>query len=188
MADKSDWIVGGFQFGTEKDAALARDELLRIENIEEKLDYENLPMVNAVYKKAINKHVFKTPIGYVFLKKLQDILSEKPIEEEVNPIPISGVFNLRDSTSPAVERVKASKEKVKQKPTKEMITKRISIVANIVLLFLVAALFVISINGASPTVLNYEHALQNKYSQWEKELSEREAAIREKEKELLISE
>ena len=40
MADKTDWIVDGFQFGTEKDAELARNEQQRIERLEEKLDYE----------------------------------------------------------------------------------------------------------------------------------------------------
>lgn len=78
MADKTDWIVDGFQFGTEKDAELARNEQQRIERLEEKLDYENQDMVNAVYYKAINNRVFRTPVGYVFLKKLQRILQENP--------------------------------------------------------------------------------------------------------------
>lgn len=189
MADRSDWIIGGFQFGTEKDAALARDELRRIENIEKKLDYSNLQMIDAVYKKAVEKHTFKTPVGYDFLKKLWNALvDDLPDGQEPAPIPVSGVFNLRESTNPAVERVVASRKKPKQKPSKEVISKRVSILANILLLGMVVAMFVISFTGSSPTVLNYEHALQNRYSQWEQELSEREAAIREKEKELLIAE
>lgn len=38
MADKTGWVVDGFQFGTEDDAVLARNEKLRIERIEEKMD------------------------------------------------------------------------------------------------------------------------------------------------------
>jgi hypothetical protein len=49
-------------------------------------------------------------------------------------------------------------------------------------------MFYISSTGSNPTVLNYEKALLNRYSEWEKELSDRESVIREKEKELLINE
>jgi flagellar capping protein FliD len=42
--------------------------------------------------------------------------------------------------------------------------------------------------GSTPNILNYEKALQNRYAEWNQELSDREEAIREKEKELLINE
>ena len=44
---------------------------------------------------------------------------------------------------------------------------------------------VVSTIGSAPTVFNYENILQNRYAQWEQQLSEREQVIREKEKELL---
>ena len=78
MADKTDWIVEGFQFGTEQDANLAKNEKLRVERLEERLDYQSPEMVYAVYKKAVENRVFKTPVGYEFLKKLQRILKENP--------------------------------------------------------------------------------------------------------------
>lgn len=198
MAEKADWAVEGFQFGTEKDATLAKGEQIRIEHIESKLDYNNVEMVNAVYKKAIDNRVFKTPVGYVFLKRLQEILREhaqkepsldEPVEE-IPDIPIFGVYSLRESTNPAVERVKASSKKKPEKkaPPKEFFSRKTSIIVNIALLALIVVMFAISFTGTSPTVLNYEAAIQNKYSGWEQELSDREAVIREKEKELLISE
>ena len=79
MADKTEWVVDGFQFGTQQDAELAQNEWLRIERLEEKLDYQNYEMVEAVYKKALNNRVFKTPVGYDFLKRLQRILQENPL-------------------------------------------------------------------------------------------------------------
>ena len=81
MADKSEWVVDGFQFGTQQDAELAQNEKVRIERLEEKLDYENNEMVHAVYKKAVNNRVFRTPVGYDFLKRLQRILHDKTQEE-----------------------------------------------------------------------------------------------------------
>lgn len=191
MADKADWTVDGFQFGTEQDASLAKGEQLRIERLEGKLNYDNINMVSAVYKKAIEKRVFQTPVGYVFLKKLQNMLREDTQidDAEVPDIPVYGVYSLRESTNPAVERVKASQKKPKkEKAPKGTVSRRASITLNIVLIVLVVVMFAISFTGTSPTVLNYERTIQNKYSEWEQELSDREAVIREKEKELLLSE
>ena len=187
MADKTDWIVEGFQFGTEQDANLAKNEKLRVERLEERLDYNSPEMIYAVYKKAVDNRVFKTPVGYEFLKKLQKILVQNPnFDKNIDEIPVQGVYSLRESTAPAALRVKAST--AKPKPTKKAIGLRASLFINAVLLLLIALMFYISMESSNPTVLNYERAVQNKYSEWEKELSERESAIREKERELLIGE
>jgi len=187
MADKTDWIVEGFQFGTVQDANLAKNEMLRIERLEERMDYGSPEMIYAVYKKAVDNRVFKTPVGYEFLKKLQKILTENPdFEKKIEEIPVQGVYSLRESTAPATQRVKASK--AKPKPTKRVIGLRASLFMNVVLLLLIALMFYISMTSSNPTVLNYERAVQNKYSEWEKELSERESAVREKERALLMEE
>ncbi len=187
MADRSNLTVCGFRFGTAQDAEAAKNEQARIERIEQKMDYGNPEMVNAVYQKAIDKRTFKTPVGYNYLKKLQNILKDDfGMGEAVVDIPVQGVYSLRESTSPAVERIKVST--AKPKPAKRTIGLRASLFVNIVLLLLVAVMFYISMTGSNPTVLNYEHAIQDKYSQWEQELSERESLIRERERELLLME
>ena len=180
MADKADWIVDGFQFGTQQDA----------ERLEEKLDYQNYEMVGAVYKKALNNRVFKTPVGYDFLKRLQRILQENPLpDEEVASIPVYGVYSMRESANQTVERIQASRKPVKkEKPKQEFFSRKTSILVNIGLLVLVIIMFVISTTSANPTVLNYEKVLQNRYVEWDQQLSDRERVIREKERELLIAE
>lgn len=188
MAERSDWVVDGFQFGTQKDAELAKGEQLRIERLEKKLEYDNPQMIAAVYDKAIENRVFKTPVGYGFLKKLQMVLSEELGMEDVADIPVYGVYSLRETADQTVERVRASQKRANEKKRQELLSRRLSILANIILLALVAAMFLISATGSSPTVLNYERALQDRYAEWEQELSEREQAIRDKEKELLLAE
>lgn len=190
MADKTEWVVDGFQFGTQQDAELAQNEQLRIERLEEKLDYGNIEMVSAVYKRALNNRVFKTPVGYEFLKKLQRILQENPPpDEEIDNIPVYGVYSMRESANQTVERIQASRKPVKkEKPKQEFFSRKTSILMNIGLLALVILMFVISTTSSQPTVLNYERVLQNRYAEWEKQLSDREQVIREKEKELLIAE
>ncbi len=106
MADKADWVVDGFQFGTQQDAELAQNEQFRIERLEEKLDYQNYEMVSAVYKKALHNRVFKTPVGYDFLKRLQRILQDNPLpDEEIDNIPVYGVYSMRESANQTVERI-----------------------------------------------------------------------------------
>ncbi len=53
---------------------------------------------------------------------------------------------------------------------------------------MVIVMFVIATTGSNPTIVNYERTLQNRYAEWEQQLSDREQVIREKEKELLIAE
>ena len=187
MADKADWVVEGFQFGTEQDAKLAKSEKSKVQRLENRMDYNNPEIIHAVYQKAVDNRVFKTPVGYEFLKKLQCLLKEiSDSENKIADIPVQGVYSLRESTNPAVERVKASQKK--PKPTRKEISLGASIFANVVLLVLVALMFYISMTGSKPTVLNYKRAVQNEYAQWEQELSQRESVIREKERELMLEE
>lgn len=187
MADKTEWVVNGFQFGTQQDAELAQNEKIRIERLEEKLDYQNQEMVYAVYKKAVNNRVFRTPVGYDFLKRLQRILYDNA-QEDIANIPIYGVYSMRESANPTIERIQASRKPVKEKPKQEFFSRKTSIIVNIGLLVLVIVMFVIATTGSNPTIVNYERTLQNRYAEWEQQLSDREQAIREKEKELLIAE
>ncbi len=47
-------------------------------------------------------------------------------------------------------------------------------------------MLIITLNGTTPNAINYKNAITNQYASWEQELSEREAAVREKERELNI--
>ena len=49
---------------------------------------------------------------------------------------------------------------------------------------MIITLFIITINGKNPNIINYENALIDKYASWEQELSDRETVIRQKEQEL----
>lgn len=190
MAGREDWIINGFQFGSEKDAKQAKGEELKIQKLEEKMDYKNPQMVLMVYKKAIENRIFKTPVGYEYLKGLQKAIEKSPrIQEEIPPIPVNQVYSLRDSTAPVVEKVKASQKPKKPKKEKqEFFTRRTSIIWNVILVILVVVMFYISTTGSKPTVLNYEKALQNRYAQWEQELEQRESELREKERAILSEE
>ena len=48
------------------------------------------------------------------------------------------------------------------------------------------AMLIIAGVSDNPNILNYERVLQDRYAEWEMELNEREAKIREKERSLQI--
>ena len=59
-----------------------------------------------------------------------------------------------------------------------------SVLINVVLVFLVAAMLVIAWNSDTPNIVNYRQAVVNEYSEWEQELTRREQAVREAERRL----
>ena len=67
------WTIDGFSFENQEDARLAKAELGRIGQLEDKIDHHNPHLVRAVYEKAITNKLFSTPIGLLYLKKLQEL-------------------------------------------------------------------------------------------------------------------
>lgn len=181
-----DLTVSGYTFRTEEDAKLAKLEEQKVDYIEQRLNYNRPEKVLAVYRKALEEKTFQTPIGTGYLEKLHDFLeNNESVTEEVPPIPLEAYFSktVREQTAPARQRVKPAKKKDTLK-TKY----RISVMLNLILILMVAAMFAIAINAKTPNMLNYEKTLTNKYAKWEQELNEKEKQIREKEKKLIETE
>lgn len=177
-------IVSGYCFAGEDDANLARQEERKIIYMDKHMDYSVPEKVLMLYKRSIEERIFKTPVGYDYLKKMQDFLLNC---HEINPAdvpPIKMFINfqptMRSRSNPARERV------VPPKAKKTVNKLMISVMLNIALAVAVCAMFAIAAKSDNPNVLNYENALVNKYASWEQELSEREQVVREKERELGI--
>jgi len=186
MADykKDKRYVSGYQFIGEDDADLARQEEKKIAYLEQHMDYNQPNAVLKIYTKAVEERIFKTPIGFDYLRRVQDFLlsCEGITPDMVPPIKLFVNFKprLRESSNPAKSRVKPPKEKAKVSPL------FVSVMLNIGLVILVMLMFFIAQNSDNPNILNYENMLNNKYASWEQELTDREKVIREKERELKI--
>lgn len=176
-------IVDGYLFMSEEDAELAKQEQKKIAYLEQHMDYSSPDNVLRVYKKAMVERVFKTPVGYVYLKRMQIYLRKCGLieEEDIPPIVLgqSYTVKMRKSYSPARQRVKPAAEKKAQWPV-------ISVMLNVILVLAVTAMFAITMKSSTPNILNYKTNLINQYAGWEQELTEREKVIREKERELDI--
>lgn len=184
--EKKPVLQGDFTYPDYAAAELARIEKDKIDRLEGQINYEKPGVVFALYNKALENHVFQTPEGFAFLYKLRAYLQDhaNEIGQEIPGIP-SGLLVTEDRQALKEARQLLSKSEKEQAKYRSR-----SLTQWIVIAFLAAALLAMLIAAGlsdSPNILNYENALQNRYADWHEELSERERAVREREKELGIT-
>lgn len=171
--------VNGFVFGSASDVELAKQELNSAKYIDSKIADKNAATVLAIYKAALEKKIFRTPVGYAYMHDLQKRMVSMGIKpEDIDPIPLFQVFgSAKEEKAPRVITVKKKKEPYERKNA--MLT-----LVNFILIIMIIIMFIISLSGSRPTVLNYKRAIENEYSAWKQELDQRESLIKEKEREL----
>ena len=171
---------GYYSYPDEDAAGEAAGELEKIRRLEAQIDYNKPRVVYALYNKMLLGEVFSTPEGFAYLLHIRQYLEEHVYEigEAVPGIPVE-MFMKETVTEVPVPEKKETKNNKKKEP--DIMSYRIVIVALIVL---VAAMLIITALSDSPTILNYEKKLQDRYAAWEMELSEREDAVRARELEL----
>ncbi|MCR4650930.1 MAG: hypothetical protein K5662_04175 [Lachnospiraceae bacterium] len=182
---KAERTVNGYLFGSEADVKLAQNELKKVKYINERVDNMDVATLLSVYKGALEKRIFRTPVGYGYLHDLQrKLLAGGCPLEDIPPIPMYQVFaSLQDTEKEPVKR----RNVIVRKRKSELIRKNGRLrIAVIVLSVLVVLMFVISMSGSSVTIINYREKVRDEYADWEQELKERENAVKVKERELKI--
>jgi len=176
--------VNGFQFSSEADAKVAREELEKIEYLDLNMNYSYITKVEQLYDRALDSKMFKTPVGFEYLKKLQKILIDNGyLEVELRPIPMSTYFvRTNEDAEPLSERIKPKKKKSDPYKTKYSV----AVVIIVGLVISVIAMFAIAMTSETPNMINYRNAIVNEYATWEQEIKDREEVVREKEHELGI--
>ena len=176
-------IVEGYLFTDGKTAAQARKEAEGIRYVKSRTDLTKPEQVFNVYHRLIDQNMFQTPVGYQYLKELQEYLKAEPgiHEEDVRPVPVES------KVITSVDKDKVSKVwKRRLEQSKQKL--RISHAANVVFVLAIIAMFAINLFSSNNTnILNYENEIQDKYSDWEQELQEREERVREKELQLQLN-
>ena len=83
---------------------------------------------------------------------------------------------------------KLTKKTKKKEEAKKADKYKISVIINILLGIGILIMFWVATASDVPNILNYKRALEDKYATWEAELDERESVVRQKEKELRLTE
>ncbi|MGN1313670.1 MAG: hypothetical protein ACI4VG_01495 [Lachnospiraceae bacterium] len=179
MRNAAQLTVGGFLFGNMDDAKQAKEEEGMIKFLEQKLNFEDTTSTLRIYEKALKERIFKTPVGFEFLRRMQQEMLKRGVpEEKIEAISMYQVYSRTEEVKP--KRIL----KKKAKPDKTKIYLRNSLWLNIVLLILIVGMFILSLIGEAPNIVNYRYRIQDEYAAWEQELTEREERVREKEQEL----
>lgn len=185
MSDREDLWVNGYCFGSLQDAKEARNESQTIAYFKEKTRGRTAGNLLALYDKLLDEKVFKTPVGWEYLKQLQEEILKSDISpDQVRPITLYTGFTYRvqeDAQKVAIRQAEA----IAQRKEKKDYRFRVSLCVNFLLAVLVAGMFLITLKSDNPNILNYKQVLTNQYASWEQNLTERENRIREKEQELL---
>jgi len=184
------YVVEGFAFTSKEEAERAQKECEGIKYIKDKTNMNNPDMVLQIYNKMIREKMFITSVGYAYLFDLQEYLRTNPYINDEDILPIQIVHpSLEESLREEKQKHEAKLREVKQKAAKKPITNeklrkryQVSLVMNLILTISVVFMFFITATSGHPTILNYEKEIINRYSAWEQELTEREAALREAEK------
>lgn len=174
-------IVDGYRFNNEADAQLARAERKKIEYIETHTDLTVPLNAASVYRKAIDQKLFKTPVGMEYLRHLRDILLEDPeaVYEDIPPIPLSQSYDVKMRSS--YDAPKRPRERVKLWPV-------MSLVLNAFLIIAIVVMFIVSMADSNINAINYKNKVDSQNAAWAQELTQREEAVRSRERELDINE
>ena len=174
----------GYLFVNATDAALAEKERKQIEYLEKKLDYQKPEQILVILQKLIEERTFKTPVGMMYLKRLQDYLKNHIAgdKERIPSIPVDYICD-KSGLSTRVE-LKTVRAATKRREEIKKSNHKISIILNVILIIGMLVMFWMATQSETLNMINYKNALENRYAEWEQELTEREQAIREKEKSL----
>ncbi|MCR5655267.1 MAG: hypothetical protein K6G07_06480 [Lachnospiraceae bacterium] len=191
------YLVEGYSFPTKEEADRAAKELSKIQVLNQKIDPDQLSAIKALYVRAVDGKAFETEMGLNYLRSLQmHLVNEGAMAIDEKPLPINycrGTMEdelikvkeeyevlMQDETDKAQAEVQKAKRELR---ASKKVQKNMTI-AIIILIIMVAGMFGISFTGKNANILNYRNAIIEEYSEWEQELSEREAKIRQKEAEL----
>lgn len=158
--------IDGFIFYGKKEADQAKKEAAGVEYLKTKIDMKQPEAVLSVYNKTVEENLFETPVGLSYMRELQQYLRKIPYiaEKDILPIPVNG--------GNAGIKPEEQKEKTDYK-------KRYQTLLGIcvLLVIMVVSMFAITLTSDSPTILDYEKKIVNRYEAWEQELDAREQEL-----------
>lgn len=183
MSEK--YVVDGYCFKTQGEAAIALNEIEGIEYLRKRTNFKNPQSVLSVYDKIIDKELFKTPIGYGFLRELQQILyNASEIEpDSIRNIPVAAADEKKSKKSKDKKNKKLYlMPEEQEKKYKNKITNLI--ILNVFIIIALIVVIIITNNSDNTNILNYRDRLEREYNEKEDELAAWDSQLREKEHQL----
>ncbi|MBO5237554.1 MAG: hypothetical protein J6B50_02095 [Lachnospiraceae bacterium] len=174
--------VGEFQFENLRDAQEALREQRNINALKEKIDFTKTKDMLELYQRLVEKKAFKTPVGYQFLGEFREYLADelKLDDSELPYVYIENRKGMSRAQQEQLEFLQTENQKLERSRHKSLILIG-------VLIFMIVSMFIITVLNPNVGYINTENKILNRYAGWEEELTQREARIRERERELEIT-
>lgn len=191
--------VGNYEFETQAQADVAQKELEGVRYIRSQTNMDDPDVVLQLYNSLILKEVFVTPVGFDFLRQLQEYLNTIPYikNEDILPIPVYRPELVEEDDPKREKQVRDRAQKRRQKKAKELRAQKkrknrdyhgaylVSTFFAVVFVLVIAGMFAITyLSDDNVNILNYENAIIDKYEDWQKALDKREKQLDERESEL----
>lgn len=191
--------VGNYEFETQAQADVAQKELEGVRYIRSQTNMDDPDVVLQLYNSLILKEVFVTPVGFDFLRQLQEYLNTIPYikNEDILPIPVYRPELVEEDDPKREKQVRDRAQKRRQKKAKELRAQKkrknrdyhgaylVSTFFAVVFALVIAGMFAITyLSDDNVNILNYENAIIDKYEDWQRALDKREKQLDERESEL----
>lgn len=187
FSEEKAYIVNGYQFESKEKYEQALSEKKGISYLNAQINLNDISKIKGLYEELIEKKLFITPVGIDYLRQLREIL----IKNGVSAGSLPGIYVPEDNKEQNEKTEKNLTRKYKNKINnleKELSVKnkrlRTSVILNIALVLVIVAIFIITLTSSNANILNYERVLQDKYSSWAEDLSDKEKELRSWEREL----
>lgn len=174
--------VDGYLFEDEEFLKEAKNELEGVEYLKKRTNYSNPKNMLNIYNTVIEKKLFKTPVGYEFLRELQVHLyeSDNIDHDQISPIPVY----VRSSRSRKIrfELPKVKRTIDKSSPYRNRFINMV--ILNVIFLIILILFILISNNSNNLNIINYKNRIDAEYTEkednlakWDRELTAREQAL-----------
>lgn len=205
MAEK--YLVEGYGFDSLEEAQKARKELQAVRYLSQKTSGCPPEEAYKIYDKIKKENLFQTAVGYGYLHSLEEYLVQYGLagtSDDKAVLDTAGSGEKKNAEKSAEKDAGKSAEKPEkqQEETAEIKIKKISrkvndlerrlkktkdrlvtsFIINVILAIGVIVMLYIASTSSNINIVNYENALQDKYSSWAEELKQKEAQLKEREK------
>lgn len=185
---KDGYQLGIYEFSTKVEYQEAKKEQEAVELIMAKSDISDPQNALRLYNKMIARKLFRTQVGYDFLKELRKIITEGGLvpEERLYPLPVV------PQKAEVVRKEPAKDEKSLEEAKKEAQRYKIlyedlkskkysSVIIIIFLVVMLGAMVAITLLSDNTLITDYRNKIENEYSGWQEQLLQKERELDERE-------
>lgn len=185
---KSSYQLGMYEFSTKGEYLEAKKEQEAVELIRAKSDLSEPHNALRFYNKMIARKLFRTHIGYDFMKELRKTVVESGLVDEEHLYPLAVMAQKaeiikKEPTKEEKDRKTLEEEAKRYRLLYEDLKarKNSSKVIIIFLVFIIAALTFITLCSDNTLITDYRAKVENEYVQWQQKLEAKEQELNERE-------